>query len=128
MTLLAPMLPQLGVLDASRSIAFYRDLLGFRLNWAFPSLESPGVAEFEFGAAKIQVGRHDGVRDNHEQWSARKATLLFFETDDVEAFHAVVTAKGGEPTEIKLVEYWMKMRFFEVVDPDGHAIWIGQRA
>ena len=33
MTIVSPLMPQLGVVDAVLSVAFYRDVLGFKVNW-----------------------------------------------------------------------------------------------
>ena len=127
MNIVSQVLPQLGVIDAARSVAFYRDVLGFKVNWEHHEGGKTGVAELQLGAAKLQVGQHDGVKDTPEQRSARHATILFFETDDVEALHVDVRARGGKASDIAEVDYWMRMRIFEISDPDGHELWFGQR-
>jgi uncharacterized glyoxalase superfamily protein PhnB len=120
------MVPQLGVTDAAGSLAFYCDVLGFKANWVHKVNGVPAVAEVQLGAAKIQFGRHDGVADNADQRKARAATILFFQTNDVAAMRAAVVARGGAPSELSDVAYWMKMRIFEIRDPDGHDLWFGQ--
>src|SRR5262249_52906683 len=115
------------VADAVRSLSFYRDVLGFTLNWQHPQDGIPSVAEVQLAQAKIQFGAHDGVRDNPEQRSARRATILFFETNDVAALHAGIKKRGGKAGELKVVEYWMRMQIFSISDPDDHSIWFGQR-
>lgn len=125
-TIIAPMLPQLGVMDAGRSLAFYRDVLGFTPNFVHNSNGVPDVAEVQLGAAKIQFGQHDGVADSEAQRTARAATILFFQTDDVAALREAVVGRGGKPSELADVAYWMKMRLFEIRDPDDHELWFGQ--
>lgn len=51
--------------------------------------------------------------------------MLFFETDDVAAMHDVIRARGGNPNGLEKVN-WIKMRMFEICDPDGHTLWFGQ--
>ena len=127
MTIVSPLLPQLGVLDAGLSVAFYRDVLGFKVNWEHSDGGKSCVAEVQLGAAKLQVGVHDGVKDTPEQRSARHSTILFFETDDVETLRKDIVARGGKPGDIEEVDYWMRIRLFEISDPDHYELWFGQR-
>jgi uncharacterized glyoxalase superfamily protein PhnB len=39
--------------------------------------------------------------------------------------HAAIRVRGGAPSEMEKVN-WIKMRMFEIRDPDGHALWFGQ--
>ncbi len=50
---------------------------------------------------------------------------MFFPTDDVVAMHTAVRTRGGEPSGLEKVN-WIKMRMFEIRDPDGHTLWFGQ--
>jgi len=51
--------------------------------------------------------------------------VLFFPTADVRAMRAVILAGGGKPSELQDVNF-VKMRVFEIRDPDGHALWFGE--
>jgi predicted enzyme related to lactoylglutathione lyase len=126
-TLIAPLLPQLGVTNVSRSHKFYCQVLGFTSNWEHEENGAMVVTELQLGATKLQIAAHDGVRDNSEQRSARRATLLFFETDDVAGLRESVLAHGGRPSELKIVDYWMRMQIFTIYDPDDYALWFGQQ-
>ena len=53
MTVIAPLLPQLGVTDVRRSIKFYCDVLGFMLNWEHLENRISAVAEVLLGPAKL---------------------------------------------------------------------------
>ena len=90
--------------DVARSTAFYRDVLGFRIE---------GEAAI-YGPARIQFA-----------WGVHHSGILFFETDDVEGMRAAIAARGGAPSGIEKVN-WIKMRMFEVRDPDGNTLWFGQ--
>lgn len=98
------------VSDAARSIPFYRDILGFDIH------EEAGTIEAVNGPARIQFQAPDGPQD---------ASILFFQTADVAAMHAAIRARGGAPSPLEKVN-WIKMRMFELRDPDGHALWFGQ--
>jgi catechol 2,3-dioxygenase-like lactoylglutathione lyase family enzyme len=96
----------LGVADRERSAAFYRDALGFEIRGD----------EAAYGPARLAfVTREESPR----------ASIVFFEVADVDAFRAAVAARGGSPSEIEKVN-WIKMRMFEIRDPDGHTLWFGQ--
>jgi catechol 2,3-dioxygenase-like lactoylglutathione lyase family enzyme len=115
----APVMRLIGVTDVNRSVAFFRDILGFDIG------EREGALEAVCGPARIRLGGEDFGPDNHEQPRPRGSAMLFFETDDVAAMHAGIRARGGSPSEIEKVN-WIKMRVFEIRDPDGHTLWFGQ--
>jgi catechol 2,3-dioxygenase-like lactoylglutathione lyase family enzyme len=98
----------IAVADAARSAAFYRDVLGFDIN------ESPDGSEASNGPALL---RFDA--------SGPGPAIVFFETNDVDAMHGAIRASGGETGEIAKVN-WIKMRMFEIRDPDGNNFWFGQ--
>ena len=120
----APMSRFLSVVDTSRSIAFYRDILGFEVQSGRGD-EAPSDVEVVHGPARIWLGVHDTAVDGAGRHRPPGAAILFFQTDDVSAMHACVLARGGTPSEVAKVN-WIKMRMFEVRDPDGHTLWFGQ--
>jgi uncharacterized glyoxalase superfamily protein PhnB len=107
------------VADAARSIVFYCEILGFEVR------DQRGIIEAVLGPARIQFNAQDRVPGDDAGARSRRSVILFFETGDVEAMHAAIRARGGEPSEIEKVN-WIKMRMFEIRDPDGHALWFGQ--
>jgi predicted enzyme related to lactoylglutathione lyase len=50
---------------------------------------------------------------------------LFLQCDDVVATHAAISGRGGTASAIQNVN-WIKMRMFEIRDPDGNVVWFGQ--
>lgn len=101
----APVSRQLVVTNVEASRAFFCDVLGF---------ERQGERDVVRGPARIELAA-----------GTPAPASLFFETDDVSALHAAITGRGGKPTSPEKVN-WIKMRMFEVRDPDGHVIWFGQ--
>jgi uncharacterized glyoxalase superfamily protein PhnB len=85
----------------------------------------PAVAEAVHGPARIQFSLQDRAFDSTGGLRPRGAAILFFQTDDVAATHQALSARGGTPSELEKVN-WIKMRMFEIQDPDGHRLWFGQ--
>ena len=105
----------IAVADLGRSIAFYRDVLGFTTRENL----------VESGAARIELVAEDGAVDSTGERRPRGAAILFFVSDDVTALRHGVIARGGKPSELEKVN-GIKMRMFEIRDPDGHTLWFGQ--
>jgi len=105
----------LAVADVGRSSAFYRDVLGFGAR---------GNA-VESGPARIEFVREESAPDSVGERRPRGAAIVFFETSDVAGLRTAVEARGGKPSAIERAN-WIKMRVFEIRDPDGHVLWFGQ--
>ena len=121
----APLSRHLSVADIDRSIAFYRDVLGFDVR-SLPGGDGVrAVAEAVQGPARIQLGTQDRAFDSTGKLRPRGSAILFFEVDDVAAMRDASRARGRKPSELEKVN-WIKMRMFEIRDPDGHALWFGE--
>ena len=114
-TIVAPVSRTLAVADISRSLAFYRDVLGF-------ASRPPAVV---LGPARIELVAGDAAPDSTGALRPRGAALLFFQVDDVAALRDGVVARGGHPSELEKAN-WIKMQLFQLQDPDGHVLWFAQ--
>ena len=123
--IVAPVSRHLSVADIDRSTAFYRDILGFEVRPLPRGDGLAAVAEAVCGPARIQLTTDDGAWNSTGELRPRGSAMLFFETDDVAALREVVLSRGGEAGELEKVN-WIKMRMFEIRDPDGHVLWFGQ--
>ena len=130
-SIVAPVSRFLASADVNRSLAFYRDVLGFEapavssLGNVSDAFRAPATTEVVSGPARIQIGPGDATVDSTGERRPRGSAMLFFETDDVAAMREAVRSRGGTPGELEKVN-WIKMRIFEIRDPDGHTIWFGQ--
>jgi predicted enzyme related to lactoylglutathione lyase len=118
--IVAPVSRHLGTTDIARASAFWRDVLGFDVR----SSNDGGLAEFVSGPARVRLGTTDSASDFSEEGPPGSA-IVFFETDNVEGMRATIQQRGGRPTTLENVNR-IKMRVFELRDPDGHAVWFGQ--
>lgn len=123
--IVAPVSRHVSVADIEQSMAFYRDVLGFAVRRLDGGEGVPAMAEAASGPARIQLGTQDEAFDSTGERRPRGAAILFFETDDVAALRDAVARRGGAPSELEKVN-WIKMRVFQLRDPDGHTLWFAQ--
>ena len=112
-TIVGPVSRHIDVTDFVRTIAFYRDVLGFEVR-----AHAGQPPELILGPARITLGTAD------PKTAESSRSILFFETDDVAATYDILAARGAKPTVPEDVN-WIKMRMIEVRDPDGHTLWFG---
>ena len=114
--IVAPVSRHLDVLDVPRTVGYYRDVLGFAV--AKADDDEAGPAEVTSGPARITLGekRRDSNGTRH---------IVFFEVDDTSAMRSTLESRGANPSDFEDVN-WIKMRVFEVRDPDGNTIWFGK--
>ena len=107
----SPVSRSIAASNVERSVSFWQDVLGFQVRG---SSEDGLTIDLVSGRARMRVVRRDPSR-----------ATVFLETDDVVAMHAAIRRRGGHPSDVEDVN-WIKMRMFEIRDPDAHVIWFGQ--
>jgi lactoylglutathione lyase len=110
-----------NVADMSRSVAFYRDVIGLPLKF-----ESPGWSEFQTGATTLAL--HLGARAKTQPPDGPTAGTcsIGFSVEDLEATHRQLTARGAQFVMPPTVQANEGIRLAVCVDPDGLAISIAQ--
>ena len=107
--------PRLHIADFNRSVAFYRDVLGFTVEATFPENE-PTFAILSRDGVGLQIGGIDAQKSPDH----RPSCTLFFDVTDVLALHGqlkrVVEIEWGPEV------YFYHRREFAIRDPDGHLI------
>ncbi|MFI5174256.1 MAG: VOC family protein [Terriglobia bacterium] len=106
--------PRLPVKDFQRSLAFYRDTLGFRVNLLWPE-DAPTFAILD--REGVSVGVFVPTPEYPVQIGYAE---LYLETTKVQSLHAVL--KGRLPIEWGPEVYSYGRREFAVRDPDGYLI------
>ena len=111
---------KVNVSDMSRSVAFYRDILGLPLKF-----ESPGWSEFQTGATTLALHRKRarvGGEGGAPAEPLAGTCSIGFSVEDLAATHRQLTARGARfvmpPTE-KQNE---GIRLAVCLDPDGLGI------
>lgn len=115
--------PMLAVTDLSRTMAFYREKLGFRVSSTFGT--PPVWCELERDGQTIMFNappRECVERDVPK--SAKEYQIFYISTDDIVGLHAEFGAKGVEMSAMRVMPYQMKE--FDVRDPEGYWLMFGQ--
>jgi catechol 2,3-dioxygenase-like lactoylglutathione lyase family enzyme len=115
----SPVMRFLPVSNIDRAVAFYRDILGFEIR------QQDSAVEAVMGPALIRFGSTGFAPTDWETPRPPGSAVVFLQSHDVEALHTAIRSRGGRPSSIEKVN-WIKMRMFEVRDPDGNVLWFGQ--
>ena len=122
--------PLLGVFDMNRSLAFYRDLLGFATIAASPEVETrEGLFShwvwLRHGAAELMLNTQYDSNERPPQpdegrMSAHAGPVLYLAFLDVEEAHRDLASRGLVAEPPKTAPYGL--RLFSVRDPDGYTV------
>ena len=120
--------PNLVVADVERSIAFYRDLLGFTVETTVPEQAPYVFAILRSGVVEIFVNSKEAAFEEYPALMREPlgGTLtLYLEVADAHESHALLKdrAKVVMPFEKK----WYGVTEFAIADPDGWVITLAQR-
>ncbi|HLZ73573.1 VOC family protein [Phenylobacterium sp.] len=119
--------PYFEVFDMTASVAFYCDLLGFRVVFASPEVET---AEGRFSHfVRLGLGGLDLMLNtaydanerpptrSEPRWAGCRHTHLYLDCDDVPALYAEMTARGLQAEPPAPTQYGYLA--FHARDPDG---------
>ena len=120
--------PNLVVSDVSRSIAFYRDVLGCEVTATVPDAAPFVFATVQSGSVEIFLNAREAAAA--EDLSMRDRPLggtltLYIEVQDVGALHE--SLKDRVRIVMPLKKKWYGVTEFAIADPDGWAITFAQR-
>ncbi len=121
----------LAVADVGRSVAFYRDVLGFEVEALYddPPYATLALAGMRLSLAEQGHAAEDrpGVDLEAPRDSGKANALLVLEVDDAPAEHARLGELGVRFLADPYEPPWGGCRFF-CVDPDGYLVEIEQPA
>jgi uncharacterized glyoxalase superfamily protein PhnB len=120
--------PNLVVSSVERSLAFYRDVLGFEVTATVPD-KSPFVfASLQSGGVEIFLNSPAPATEEYPIFKGRPigATLtLFIETGDIQKAYEAL--KGRVAVVMPLEKKWYGVTEFAFTDPDGYVITFAQK-
>lgn len=110
----------IAVPDLKSSAAFYRDVLGFKIE----SIPDPGWLFYRSGECTIMAGEcRDAIPPRK---LGDHSYFAYLQIDNINSFYASVLGSGAEITKTIRDEPW-GMREFGLVTADGHRIMFGSR-
>jgi len=120
--------PNLIVSDVARSVAFYRDVLGFTVQQTVPedapfvfAIMVSGSVEIFLNAADTAVQEYPAFKDR----SIGGTLTLFVEVQGVRRAHDEIRSRVV--IVMPLEEKWYGMTEFAFLDPDGYVITYAER-
>lgn len=122
---LTALIPMLSVSDLKRSIAFYRDQLGFHVINVFGEPE-PKWCMIGRDDIKLMLNEPPRAEMDTLPPHAKNFQVYYFYPNDVAALHAGWRRDNLPVTELRVTLYGMKE--FELRDPDGYWLWFGQES
>lgn len=125
---LSKLTPNLIVADVSRSLAFYRDVLGFTVGQTVPDAAPYVFASMQSGPVEIFLNAPEPAYAEYPAFGDRPigGTLtLFIEVVDIAGLHA--SLKDRVAVVMPLVHQWYGVTEFAITDPDGWVITFAER-
>jgi uncharacterized glyoxalase superfamily protein PhnB len=108
--------------DLPRSIAWYRDVLGFTVDYQTERDGKPSSAGIRSGCSKIFLNQDDGRR-GWERTKGEGFSIAFDTAQDIDVLADGIRARGGtltmEPTDMP----W-GVRMIRLIDPNGYRLGI----
>ena len=114
--------PGFTVSDVGKSLAWYRDVLGFHPGDRWESDGKLNGVEMVAGAVTFMLGQDDWKK-GRDRVKGEGVRIFCNTVQDIDAVAARVKARGGQLTQEPRDEPW-GMRTFSVTDPDGYKITI----
>ncbi len=111
--------PLLAVDDLEASMAFYRDMLGFRLVGQADADGTVFWCRLERDGASIMLQAAE-LEDDGPASGRGRGVSLYFVCDDVDALHQELSSRGLRLDEPHIAYYAMKQLF--VPDPNGYVV------
>lgn len=126
--------PNLIVANVDRSLAFYRDVLGFSLVTTVPDAAPFAFAWLQRDGVNVFLNSVHAVREDNPNLASRPiggtATLYIVieaesAADGVDALFAAIGSRARVVMGLK--DQFYGLREFGIEDPDGYVVFFGQR-
>jgi catechol 2,3-dioxygenase-like lactoylglutathione lyase family enzyme len=102
-------IPILRIYDEAKALEFYRDFLGFSVDWRVGGGDVPVYMQLSLGACRLQLSEHFG--------DGTPGSKLKIRTDDLPSFQADLLAKQYRHARPGLLEQDWEEREMPIDDP-----------
>jgi len=120
--------PNLVVANLEKSLAFYRDVLGFELDMHVPDAPPYVFAAVKRGGVQIFLNDVSAVRKDFPALAERArggGNTMYIKMTGVEAYHQQI--QGKVKIVVPFVRQPYGMTEFGIEDPDGYVIFFAQQ-
>src|SRR5690349_64322 len=114
MTRFQPAIPILRIYDEQKALEFYRDFLGFAVDWRVGGGETPVYMQISLGECRLQLSEHFG--------DGTPGSKLKVRTQDVQAFQRELLAKQYRHARPGVLEQDWEEREMAIDDPFQNVI------
>lgn len=114
------LVPLLNVADVPRSVAFYRDALGFEVARSFEQGGRMVWARLTCGVVELMLNQHGELSDARRRREPYRDVVLYLSVDSADDVHKRLAARGFAPGKLNDEDYGV--REFQLRDPDGYEI------
>lgn len=116
---LKPAVPIFRIFDYEQAMAFYRDWLGFSVEWEHRyAPEFPRYLQIRRGEAILHLTEHHG--------DCTPGSKAFIEIDDAESFHKEISTRRHPRMNPGLEHAPWNAKTIDVIDPFGNRICFNQ--
>jgi lactoylglutathione lyase len=117
--------PIITTSDMERALGFYRDLLGFEVEYQFPERGDPEYVGLRLASSQLGVAARDPAEAEAQAGDGGFALWVY--ADDCDAAIEELRRHGVSVIEEPVDQPWGE-RIATVTDPDGNRVIVGQRA
>ena len=120
--------PNLVVSDVARSMAFYRDRLGFEVETTVPDAAPYVFAIVRSGQVQIFLNAPEPATEEYPSFKDRQlggTFTMYIEVTGIERIYDEL--KALVPIRVSLETKWYGVAEFVVADPDGYLITFAER-
>lgn len=128
MTRFTSVTPNLACQDLMKSLAFYRDTLGFKMGQTVPETVPYVFAMLDRDGVPVFLNDIKAIVEEHPDMAKTPfggTGTLYFLVTGIDELHDAV--KGKTPIVMALKTQFYGMREFAVKDPDGHLLTFAER-
>ncbi len=113
--------PLLNVRDGEKSIAFYKEALGFSVISEFADEDDMHWATLENGSMKLMINqRQKSASPGRIERETFQGVVFYFEVESVHRFHQDMRARGFLVSEPDAMPYGVDECYLR--DPDGYEL------
>ena len=116
------LIPSLGVSDIDRSVAFYREFFGFKVEDWYEAQGRLTWCWLKAGGAELMLQQLSADQQIRLNPAIGQSWVMYIRPQDIDATHARLKRAGFPLSDLVRTSYGARECF--VSDPDGYELWL----